>query len=81
MHATVPLPTSDVGLFADDVLNDPYPTLRELREAGPAVRLTTPGSFPATSTRARRRTRPQAQQRDPWPGFTPRHGTHGRTVT
>ena len=40
MHATLPLPTSDVDLFADDVLHDPYPALRELREAGPAVRLT-----------------------------------------
>ncbi|UUU19703.1 hypothetical protein [Streptomyces sp. DSM 40750] len=40
MHATLPLPTSDVDLFADDVLHDPYPELRELREAGPAVRLT-----------------------------------------
>lgn len=38
MHATLPLPTSDVDLFADDVLHDPYPALRE---AGPAVRLTT----------------------------------------
>ncbi|MFF3373947.1 cytochrome P450 [Streptomyces sp. NPDC002680] len=40
MHATVPLPTSDVDLFADDVLRDPFPALRQLREAGPAVRLT-----------------------------------------
>ena len=40
MYATVPLPTSDVDLFADDVLSDPYPALRGLREAGPAVRLT-----------------------------------------
>lgn len=40
MHATLPLPTSDVDLFADDVLHDPYPALRQLREAGPAVRLT-----------------------------------------
>ncbi|WP_240436382.1 hypothetical protein [Streptomyces sporangiiformans] len=42
MHATSPLPTSDVGLFADDVLHDPYPApLGELREVGPSVRLTT----------------------------------------
>ncbi|MEW2395505.1 cytochrome P450 [Streptomyces sp. NPDC046862] len=40
MHATLPSPTSGVDLFADDVLHDPYPALRELREAGPAVRLT-----------------------------------------
>ncbi|GAQ65281.1 hypothetical protein [Streptomyces scabiei] len=40
MHATLPLPTSDVALFTDDVLHDPYPALRRLREAGPAVRLT-----------------------------------------
>src|SRR5262249_34963627 len=33
-------PSSDVDLFADDVLTDPYPAYRELREAGPAVRLT-----------------------------------------
>ncbi len=25
MHATLPLPTSDVGLFADDVLRDRIP--------------------------------------------------------
>ncbi|MGC0397606.1 cytochrome P450 [Streptomyces sp. SAI-126] len=55
MHATVPLPTSDVELFAEDVLHDPYLALRDIREAGPcgtADRLTTPGSFPATSTSA-----------------------------
>ncbi|MFF4258759.1 cytochrome P450 [Streptomyces sp. NPDC001663] len=40
MRATLPLPTSDVDLFADDVLHDPYPALRRLREVGPAVRLT-----------------------------------------
>ncbi|MET9088963.1 cytochrome P450 [Streptomyces sp. NPDC004237] len=40
MHATSPLPLSGVDLFADDVLHDPYPALRELREAGPAIRLT-----------------------------------------
>ncbi|WP_330350371.1 cytochrome P450 [Streptomyces sp. NBC_00582] len=39
-HASLPLPTSGVDLFADDVLHDPYPALRELRDAGPAVRLT-----------------------------------------
>ncbi|MFG2469736.1 cytochrome P450 [Streptomyces canus] len=40
-HATLPVPTSDVDLFADETLHDPYPALRRLREAGPAVRLTT----------------------------------------
>ncbi|MFD5593968.1 cytochrome P450 [Streptomyces griseorubiginosus] len=39
-HATLPVPTSDIDLFSDDVLHDPYPALRELREVGPAVRLT-----------------------------------------
>lgn len=40
MHPTVLPPTSDIDLFADDVLVDPYPALRELRDTGPAVRLT-----------------------------------------
>ncbi|MFI8075306.1 cytochrome P450 [Streptomyces sp. NPDC086033] len=40
-QATLPVPTSDVDLFADETLHDPYPALRRLREAGPAVRLTT----------------------------------------
>lgn len=40
-HATLPVPASDVDLFTDEVLHDPYPALRRLREAGPAVRLTT----------------------------------------
>ncbi|WP_019074558.1 hypothetical protein [Streptomyces hokutonensis] len=40
MRATLPLPTPDVGLLADDVLHNPYPALREIREADPAVRLT-----------------------------------------
>ncbi|KUN88182.1 monooxygenase [Streptomyces griseoruber] len=35
------MPTSDVDLFADDVLHDPYPALRHLREVAPAIRLTT----------------------------------------
>lgn len=35
-----PMPSSDVDLFADDVLDDPYPAYRELREKGPAVWLT-----------------------------------------
>jgi hypothetical protein len=40
MTTIAPLPTSDVDLFTDDVLHNPYPALRELRDAGPAVRLT-----------------------------------------
>lgn len=40
MQATLPVPTSGIDLFADNVLHDPYPALRELRDAGPAVRLT-----------------------------------------
>ncbi|BFO18717.1 hypothetical protein SHKM778_51050 [Streptomyces sp. KM77-8] len=39
-------PTSDVDLFADDVVIDPYPVHAELREQGPVVHL--PGT---TSTR------------------------------
>ena len=31
------IPHSDVDLFADDVLSDPYPHLRALRDAGPVV--------------------------------------------
>lgn len=31
------VPRSDVDLFADDVLDDPYPHLRALRDAGPVV--------------------------------------------
>ena len=38
---TVSVPHSDVDLFADDVLTDPYPTFADLREAGPAVWLPT----------------------------------------
>ncbi|MDX3086661.1 MULTISPECIES: cytochrome P450 [Streptomyces] len=33
-------PTSDVDLFADDVLIDPYPVYAALRETGPVVHLT-----------------------------------------
>ena len=32
-------PHSVVDLFHDDVLNDPYPAYRELRDLGPAVHL------------------------------------------
>ncbi|MEY2398809.1 MAG: hypothetical protein QOJ00_1983, partial [Actinomycetota bacterium] len=31
------VPRSDVDLFSDDALTDPYPHLRELRDAGPVV--------------------------------------------
>lgn len=33
------MPRSDVDLFADDVMNDPYPIYRQLRDAGPVVYL------------------------------------------
>lgn len=33
------IPTSTVDLFSDDVLADPYPYLRDLRDLGPVVRL------------------------------------------
>jgi cytochrome P450 len=33
------IPTSDVDLFADETLYDPYPAYAELRESGPAVYL------------------------------------------
>jgi cytochrome P450 len=40
MTATAaPSPASDVDVFSDDVLTDPYPAYRALRDAGPAVRL------------------------------------------
>jgi len=35
----VSIPTSTVDLFTDDVLDDPYPLLRDLRDLGPVVRL------------------------------------------
>jgi cytochrome P450 len=38
---TRPVPTSDVDLFADDVLTDPYPTYAALRELGGVVHLPT----------------------------------------
>ena len=41
MTATsLPVPVSDVDVFSDDVLTEPYATYRSLREAGPVVRLT-----------------------------------------
>ena len=32
-----PIPASDLDLYSDEVLNDPYEYHRRLREAGPAV--------------------------------------------
>ena len=37
---SVPVPTSDIDLFSDEVLHDPYSSYARLRDAGPAVRLT-----------------------------------------
>lgn len=37
---SVPVPSTEIDLFADAVLHDPYPTYATLRAAGPAVRLT-----------------------------------------
>jgi cytochrome P450 len=45
---TVTAPESDVDLFADDVLADPYPTYARLRALGPIVRLTRHGFLAAT---------------------------------
>jgi len=41
-------PISDVDLFADDVLLDPYPTYARLREFGPVVHLPTNGVYALT---------------------------------
>ncbi|MGH2940892.1 MAG: cytochrome P450 [Solirubrobacterales bacterium] len=38
-------PASDVDLFADDSLTDPYPGYRELRDTGPAVYLEATGAW------------------------------------
>ena len=38
--SSLPSPVSDVDVFSDEVVADPYPTYRALRDAGPAVRLT-----------------------------------------
>jgi len=47
---TIPatIPRSDVDLFADDALDDPYPHLRTLRDAGPVVWLDAHGMYAAT---------------------------------
>ncbi|GAA5156506.1 MULTISPECIES: cytochrome P450 [Amycolatopsis] len=39
MHAIATAPRSDVDLFCEDVMADPYPVFRELRDAGPVVHL------------------------------------------
>lgn len=41
-------PRSDVDLFSDEALLDPYPRLRELRDAGPAVWLDRHGAYAVT---------------------------------
>jgi len=41
-------PSSDVDLFADEVLDDPYPHLRALRDAGSAVWLTAHDMYAVT---------------------------------
>lgn len=33
------LPTSDIDLFSDEVLANPYPYYRQLRDVGPLVEL------------------------------------------
>ena len=38
------IPATDVDLFTDEALSDPYPLYRELRALGPVVRLTAAGS-------------------------------------
>ena len=40
MTETAPTPVSDIDLYSDEVLTDPYDAYRALRDAGPAVRLT-----------------------------------------
>lgn len=39
MTQTNTIPRSDVDLFCDEVMDDPYPVFRELRDAGPVVYL------------------------------------------
>jgi cytochrome P450 len=50
MRVTIPaqVPRSDVDLFGDDALDDPYPHLRALRDAGPIVWLDALGMYAAT---------------------------------
>ncbi len=42
------VPRSDVDLFSDEVLDDPYPHLQALRDAGPLVWLEAHGMYAAT---------------------------------
>lgn len=42
------VPSSHVDLFTDDALEDPYPLLRELRDAGPVVWLESHGVYAVT---------------------------------
>jgi cytochrome P450 len=44
----VNIPRYEADLFTDDVLDDPYPHLRKLRDAGPLVWLEAHGMFAAT---------------------------------
>jgi len=44
----VSLPTTAVDLFTDEVLDDPYPHLRALRDAGPLVWLEAHGMYAST---------------------------------
>ena len=46
--STVGVPHYDVDLFTDEVLRDPYPHLRTIRELGPVVWLDAHGVFAAT---------------------------------
>jgi cytochrome P450 len=39
MHTPAGIPRSDVDLFSEEVMADPYPSYRRLREAGPVVYL------------------------------------------
>ena len=51
------IPETDIDLFSDAALRDPYPRYRRLRDLGPVVRLTANDmyAFPATSRSARPR--------------------------
>ena len=45
MTTDVGVPRYDADLFTDDVLDDPYPHLRALRDAGPIVWLDAHGMY------------------------------------
>ncbi|WP_344043823.1 cytochrome P450 [Nocardioides panacihumi] len=61
-------PTSDVDLFADDVLIDPYPTYAALRELGPVVHL------PANDVYALTRYDTVRTALGDWESFSSAHG-------